>query len=151
VPGFENCYIVDTASQIGTRGSRRLRGEHILTWEEVSSGVVHEDAVMISSRLGQTASKEYPLASIPYRSLVPRRIDNLLVAGRCFSADARASNDYNWIQHCVPMGQAVGTAAALAIKSGIQPRQVDYVLLQERLLSQGVVLPGIRRSVETDG
>jgi hypothetical protein len=49
------------------------------------------------------------------------------------------------------MGQAVGTAAALAIKSGIQPRQVDYVLLQERLLSQGVVLPGIRRSVETDG
>jgi hypothetical protein len=145
VPGFEECYVVDTASQIGTRGSRRLKGEHTLTWEEVTSGLIHEDAVVISSHLGQTASKEHPLASIPYRSLVPSRIDNLLVAGRCFSADARASNDYNWIQHCVPMGQAAGTAAALAVRGGIQPRHVDHVLLQERLLSQGAVLPGIKK------
>ena len=143
VPGFEDCYLVDTASQIGTRGSRRLKGEHVLTWEEVSSGVIHDDAILISSRLGQTASREYPLASIPYRSLLPRGIDNLLVAGRCFSADARASNDYNWIQHCVPMGQAAGTAAALAVKESIQPRQVDHAWLQERLLSQGAALPGI--------
>ena len=144
VPGFENCYIVDTASQIGTRGSRRLKGEHILTWDEVSTGVIHEDAVVISSRLGQTASREYPLASIPYRSLLPRGIDNLLVAGRCFSADAKASNDYNWIQQCIPMGQAAGTAAALAVKDGIQPRQVDHTRLQTLLLRQGTVLPGIQ-------
>ena len=144
VPGFERCYIVDTASQIGTRGSRRLKGEHILTWDEVSTGVIHEDAVVVSSRLGQTASKEYPLASIPYRSLLPRGVDNLLVAGRCFSADPKASNDYNWIQHCIPMGQAAGTAAALSVKAGIQPRQVDHTLLQSRLLSQGAVLPGVR-------
>jgi hypothetical protein len=143
VPGFENCYIVDTASQIGTRGSRRLIGEHTLTWEEVMSGVIHKDAVVISSHLGQTVSKEYPLASIPYRSLIPRRIDNLLVAGRCFASDAKTNNDYNWIQHCIPMGQAAGTAAAMAIKDGIQPRQVDHIKLQARLLSQGVVLPGI--------
>ena len=143
VPGFENCYIIDTASQIGTRGSRRLKGEHILTWDEVSSGVIHKDAVVVSSRLGQTASKEFPLAFIPYRSLIPRGIDNLLVAGRCFSADARASNDYNWIQHCIPMGQAAGTAAALATKDEIQPRLVDYGLLQARLLSQGAALPGV--------
>lgn len=50
VPGFENCYIVDTCSQIGTRGSRRLKGEHTLTWEEVTSGVIHEDAIVISSQ-----------------------------------------------------------------------------------------------------
>lgn len=117
VPGFENCYIVDTCSQIGTRGSRRLKGEHTLTWEEVTSGVIHEDAVVISSHLGRTTSPEHPLASIPYRSLVPQKIDNLLVAGRCFSSDTRANNDYNWIQHCIPMGQAAGTAAALAVKA----------------------------------
>jgi len=146
VPGFENCYIVDTASQIGTRGSRRLRGEHTLTWEEMMSGVIHEDTIMISSHLGHTNSREYPLASIPYRSLLPRRIDNLLVAGRCFSSDIRANNDYNWIQHCIPMGQAAGTAAALAVELGIQPRQLDHKLLQGRLLSQGVFLPGIQRS-----
>jgi hypothetical protein len=143
VPGFEECYLVDTASQIGTRGSRRLQGEHVLTWEEVMSGVIHEDAVVISSHLGQTVSREYPLASIPYRSLLPRRIDGLLVAGRCFSADARASNDYNWIQQCIPMGQAAGTAAAIATAGGLQPRQVDPRLLQARLLSQGAALPGV--------
>ena len=143
IPGFENCYIVDTASQIGTRGSRRLVGEHTLTWDEVTSGVIHEDAVVISSHLGRTVSKEYPLASIPYRSLVPRRVDNLLVAGRCFASDTKTNNDYNWIQHCIPMGQAAGTAAALAVKDGIQPRHIDYKQLQTRLISQGVVLPGI--------
>ncbi len=143
-PGFENCYIVDTCSQIGTRGSRRLKGEHTLTWEEVTAGVIHEDAVVISSHLGQTASPEHPLASIPYRSLVPQKIDNLLIAGRCFSSDAKANNDYNWIQHCIPMGQAAGTAAALAVKGGIQPRAVDHVALQERLLSQGAALPGVK-------
>ena len=143
VPGFENCYLVDTASQIGTRGSRRLIGEHTLTWDEVMSGIIHEDAVVISSHLGRTVSKEYPLASIPYRSLVPRRVNNLLVAGRCFASDAKTNNDYNWIQHCIPMGQAAGTAAALAVKDGIQPRNIDYKKLQVRLLSQGMVLPGI--------
>ncbi len=140
VPGFERCYLVDTASQIGTRGSRRLIGEHVLSWDEVTSGVIHDDAVMISSRLGQTVSKEFPPASIPYRSLVPKRVDSLLVAGRCFSADAKAANDYNWIQHCIPMGQAAGTAAALTVKAGIQPRQADTALLRQRLTSQGAIL-----------
>ena len=146
IPGFENCYIVDTCSQIGTRGSRRLKGVHTLTWDEVTSGVIHEDAVVVSSHLGQTASEEHPLASIPYRSLVPERLDSLLVAGRCFSADPKANNDYNWIQHCIPMGQAAGTAAALAVKNKVQPRLVDYMQLQELLMSQGAALPGIRRA-----
>lgn len=148
VPGFEDCYLVDTASQIGTRGSRRLKGVHTLTWEEVTKGVIHDDAVVVSSHLGQTASPEHPLASIPYRSLVPEKVDNLLVAGRCFSSDTKANNDYNWIQHCIPMGQAAGTAAALAVKGGIQPRQVDHVALQERLLSQGAALPGVKRAAK---
>ncbi len=145
VPGFEDCYLVDTAPQIGTRGSRRLKGEHILTWDEVSAGVIHPDAVLVSSRLGQTVSREFPLASIPYRSLLPRGIDSLLVAGRCFSADAKASNDYNWIQHCIPMGQAAGTAAAMAVNAGIQPRLLDPHLLQSRLTSQGAILPNRSR------
>lgn len=141
MPGFEDCYVVDTAPQIGTRGSRRLKGEHVLTWEEVSGGTVHEDAILLSSHLGHAVSREHPLATIPYRSLLPRRVENLLVAGRCFSADPKASNDYNWIQHCIPMGQAAGTAAALAVRGGIQPREVDYETLRGRLVSQGAILP----------
>ncbi len=147
VPGFEDCYIVDTAPQIGTRGSRRLLGEHVLTWEEVNSGVIHEDAILVSSHLGQTVSKEHPLASIPYRALLPRTVDNLIVAGRCFSADARASNDYNWIQQCVPMGQAAGAAAAIAVKRVLQPRKIDTVELQRLLVRQGAFLPRVGTGV----
>jgi len=143
VPGFENSYIMDTASQIGTRGSRRLVGEHIVTWQDVLSGVVHDDSIAVLPHLGQTVSKGFPHVYIPYRALLPRRIDNLLVAGRCFSSDIAANNSLNWIQQCIPMGQAAGTAAALAVKKGTTPREVDRSDLQNSLVKQGVPLPGV--------
>jgi hypothetical protein len=141
VPGFENSYLVDTASQIGTRGSRRLVGEHVVNWEEVVSGVVHPDSIALLPHLHHNPEKGYPLVTIPYRALVPKRVENLLAAGRCFSSDIAANNDLNWIQQCIPMGQAAGTAAALAVRAGTPPRKVDNTLLQKNLLKQGVVLP----------
>jgi hypothetical protein len=78
---------------------------------------------------------------MPYRALVPKKIENLLAAGRCFSSDPAANNVLNWIQQCIPMGQAAGTAAALAVKSGITPRKVNVPVLQENLIKQGVPLP----------
>jgi hypothetical protein len=143
VPGFENSYLMDTASQIGTRGSRRLAGEHVVSWQDVLSGVVHEDSIAVVPHLGQTVSKGFPHVHIPYRALLPRRIENLLVAGRCFSSDIAANNSLNWIQQCIPMGQAAGTAAAIAIAKGATPRQVDAATLQSSLLKQGVPLPGV--------
>ena len=143
VPGFENSFIIDTASQIGTRGSRRLVGEHVVTWQDVLSGVVHDDSIAVLPHLGQTVSKGFPHVYIPYRALLPRRIDNLLVAGRCFSSDIAANNALNWIQQCIPTGQAAGTAAALAIKNGTTARGVDQSALQTSLLKQGVLLPGV--------
>lgn len=143
VPGFKEAFIMDTASQIGTRGSRRLVGEHVVTWQDVLSGAIHEDSIAVLPHLGQTVSKGFPHVYIPYRALLPRRIDNLLVAGRCFSSDVNANNSLNWIQQCIPTGQAAGTAAALAIKKGITPREVDHSALQASLLKQGVPLPGV--------
>ncbi|MBI2850531.1 MAG: FAD-dependent oxidoreductase [Chloroflexi bacterium] len=143
VPGFENSFIMDTASQIGTRGSGRLIGEHVVTWQDVLSGVVHEDSIAVLPHLGQTVSKGFPHVYIPYRALLPRRIDNLLVAGRCFSSDVNANNSLNWIQQCIPTGQAAGAAAALAIKQGTIPRKIDRKSLQASLLKQGVTLPGV--------
>jgi hypothetical protein len=84
-----------------------------------------------------------PHVYIPYRSLVPIKIEGLLVAGRSFSSDVVVNNMFNLIPHCAAMGQAAGTAAALAIKQGVNPRQLDYRLLQETLRNQGVPLPGI--------
>jgi uncharacterized protein YfiM (DUF2279 family) len=74
---------------------------------------------------------------------VPAAVENLLVAGRSFSSDDRANDACNLIPHCIAMGEAAGTAAAIALQQGISPRKVDYKSLQRKLLSQGVPLPGV--------
>jgi hypothetical protein len=144
VPGFEDSFILDTASQTGTRGSRRLIGEYMVTSEDVQSGKTHEDVIAFFAGVGMGENRGR--VQIPYRCLVPAKIDGLLVAGRSFSSDAKANDACNLIPHCVAMGEAAGTAAALAIKQGISPRRVDYRILQERLLAQGVPLPGVVRN-----
>jgi succinate dehydrogenase/fumarate reductase flavoprotein subunit len=79
---------------------------------------------------------------LPYRCLVPASLDGLLAAGRCFSSDQAANTMFNVIPHCVVMGQAAGTAAALAVRDKVKPRKVDYKALKARLIAQGVALPG---------
>jgi 2-polyprenyl-6-methoxyphenol hydroxylase-like FAD-dependent oxidoreductase len=138
VAGFENCFILDTASQLGTRGSRRVIGEYMVTLKDVSSGRNYDDTITYFPSL-QLA--ERPLIHIPYRSLVPQRIDGLLVAGRCYSSDAPANNLTNLIPHCVAMGEAAGTAAAIAIEHSVDVRHVDHWTLRKRLREQGVALP----------
>jgi len=83
---------------------------------------------------------EKPHIHVPYRCLVPEKVDNLLTAGRCVSADEFAINILSPIQFCIGTGQAAGTAAAIAIREGITPRMVNYGKLQEYLISQGVIL-----------
>lgn len=143
VPGFEKSFILDTASQIGTRGSRRLIGEYMVTEKDWHSGKIYEDTIAVLPQLRSVVSPEHPHVYIPYRSLVPRKVENLLVAGRSFSSDDIVNNDYNLIPHCILYGQAAGTAAALAIKNGVKVRNVDIAALKESLLKQKVVLPEI--------
>jgi hypothetical protein len=141
MPGFENSFIVDTASQIGVRCSRRLSGEYVLTAKEVFAGVVFPDTIAMGPDFRHEFSPEHPHWHIPYRSLLPRRVKNMLVAGRCLSADAVANDILAPIQYCFAMGQAAGTAAALAVKDNVNPGQVDIKKLQARLSAQNVPLP----------
>jgi hypothetical protein len=141
VPGFEESFIIDTASQIGTRGSRRVIGEYMVTEKDINSGEIHEDTIAVCPQLRHVVSPEHPHVHIPYRALVPRKVENLLVAGRSFSSDDIVNNDYNLIPHCIIYGQAAGTAAALSIKSGVKVRNVDYGALKDTLVRQNVVLP----------
>jgi len=138
VPGFENCFIMETASQIGTRGSRRLVGEYVVTKGDMHSGTNYHDTIAVFPNLDHNQSAEYPNVQIPYRCLIPRRIEGLLVAGRCFSSDPVVNDNFNLIPHCIAMGQAAGTAAALAVKDGVSPRKVDYRALRRHLTEQGV-------------
>ena len=139
VPTFEKSFILDTAPQTGTRGSRRLVGEYIITADDIKDEKTHEDTVAIIPRMGP--SEGSPLVHIPYRCLVPKKVEGLLVAGRSFSSDMAANNMVNLIPHCIAMGQASGTAAALAVKHGIDVRQVNHQELQDNLIKQGVILP----------
>lgn len=140
IPSFENSFILDTASQTGTRGSRRLKGEYTITLEDVRQGTIHEDTIAIIPRFIPHEGWS-PVLYFPYRALVPVKVENFLVAGRSFSSDTAANNMVNLIPHCIATGQAAGTAAALAVQRGVNVRSVDYNELQASLKKQGVPLP----------
>jgi 2-polyprenyl-6-methoxyphenol hydroxylase-like FAD-dependent oxidoreductase len=129
VPGFERAQLVDTAPQLGVRQTRLLQGEYVLTKQDVLSGRWFED------RIGRGRDYYYP-----YRTLLPRGVDNLLVAGRCFSATSEAQKMSREIPPMMVVGQAAGTAAALGIAQRISPRQVSLSDLQNRLREQGALL-----------
>jgi hypothetical protein len=143
IPTFEKSFILDTASQTGTRGSRRLVGEYVITKEDFQTCKKFEDTIAVLPRLGPPGDREVPHVYIPYRALVPVKVDGLLVAGRSFSSDMEANNMANLIPHCIAMGEAAGTAAALALRHNVSLRELDYKLLQKALLQKGAVLPGI--------
>jgi 2-polyprenyl-6-methoxyphenol hydroxylase-like FAD-dependent oxidoreductase len=127
--GWKNAYIIDTGSQIGIRQTRLLQGEHVMTKEDVFGKRRFEDTI--------GRGRDYYM---PYRSLLPVGVENLLVAGRHFSATPEAQRASREIPPCQAMGQAAGTAAAMALRDKTSPRKVDVRRLQETLVKQGQIL-----------
>ncbi len=159
VPGFANARIAATATQIGVRESRRIVGEYTLTADDVLQARTFDDAVARSaypidihnpSGSGTTTHRLPAGASyeIPYRCLVPRGIDDLLVAGRCISTTHEALASTRLTPTVMTLGQAAGTAAALSLQQGVSPRALDAALLRERLVRDGVDL---RRPARASG
>jgi hypothetical protein len=142
MPGFEKSFIMLSAPQLGTQGGRRIIGEYVLTENDMESDEVFEDtiAVLANNDYGEISLK-HPTLCIPYRCLVPKTVDGLLVACRAFSSSDMINETFNIIPHCLAYGQAAGAAAALAIKAGVQPRKVDYRKLTDTLRQQGVNIP----------
>jgi hypothetical protein len=150
VPGFENSYIALSAPQLGIQGGQRVVGEYICTQKDITSDEIFADTIAIfpDNDNGEISAK-HPNVCIPYRALVPKKIDGLLVACRAFSSEWQYNEYFNLIPHCMAFGQAAGTAAAMAVKSGIKPREVDYAKLQKDLVRQGVILPeSIRKRID---
>jgi len=151
LPGFENAYIVFTAPLVGVRESRRIIGEYILTADDVLGAKKFDDAIARNNypidihRDKESGAKMIHLKpggyhEIPYRCLVPLKIDNLLVAGRCISATFEAQSSIRIQTNCRAMGEAAGVAAAMSIRKGIPPRQLDGVELRRRLKEKGANL-----------
>ncbi len=142
VPGFEKSYIALSSPQLGTQGGHRVVGEYVCTAKDMTSDEIFPDtiAVFADNDNGEISAR-HPNVCVPYRALVPKRVDGLLVACRAFSSEYQFNEYFNLIPHCIALGQAAGTAAALAADAGVQPRDVDRADLQKHLIRQGVILP----------
>lgn len=132
--GAENAFMAETAPQIGVRLTRLLGGIKRLTMKEAKSGVRFKDVIGYS---GAYAAPEF---QIPYGSLVPAKVDNLLAAGRCISADFELADTLRLIPVCWVTGQAAGIAAALSVKRKCRARDVNVEELQKELRRQGAFL-----------
>lgn len=152
IPGYEDSFLVHTAQVVGIRDTRRIVGDYTLTESDVRSGRTFKDAIGRYGSLIDVHNKDGNRPSvndevggsgwfnIPYRILLPRGIKNLLVAGRCVSADYNAQGCTRSQAACMLTGQATGTAAAIAIKAGVEPRDINISELQKVLTSQNQLI-----------
>lgn len=151
LPGFEEACLVQTATQIGVRESRRFQGEYVYTGEDVRRGAKFPDVIArgnygidIHDPKGKKGVMEYLpeelTYDIPYRCLLPQKVKNLLIAGRCLSATHEGQAALRIQPICMAMGEAAGTAAGLCIKHNSAPKQLNIKLLQSQLIKQGANL-----------
>ena len=142
MPGFEKSFIMLSAPQLGTSGGRRVVGEYYLTGKDMDTDQPFDDTIAIFADNDRgDSSLQYPRTYVPYRALVPKETEGFLVACRAFSADHDFSEFFNLIPHCMCFGQAAGAAAAIAVKTGVSVKNVDYTLLKKELLKYGAILP----------
>ena len=151
IPGFEDAFIIRTSPMSGTRESRRIIGEYILTAEDCVKGRTFPDVIAQCGRACNVHSltgvwgehiwlePERPF-DIPYRCLIPKGIDNLLMAGRSISEDYVAHGAVRAQPNCMTLGEAAGTAAALSANLGVSTRELDIKILQEKLMEHGAQL-----------
>ena len=127
IPGYEHCFLLSTASEIGIRESRMIDGQYLLTGEDLKNCTKFPDAVAlgnydidIHNPEGSGTSHYYfgpgEYYTIPYRALLPRQVENMLVAGRCISVTHEAQASIRIMPVVCCIGQAAGTAAALAVQ-----------------------------------
>lgn len=149
VPGFASARVLDTGAAIGIRESRRVQGAYVLTGDDVLGLARFPDSIaccawpMEDHAVGRATKwvwlEEGGFFQIPFRSLLPHGIGNLLVAGRCASADHAAQASIRVTAQCFAMGEAAGVASALAADRGCMPRDVPFQEIQKQLHARGAI------------
>ena len=152
VPGCEKATLMGTGSTMGIRESRHVHGDLILPVDDLINGVIPEDNILLSANsidvhgaMGGPAGGLYMpikknMYGVPYRCLIPKDVEGLLLAGRCISADSPAAGAIRVMPPAMAIGQAAGTAAAICIQQGATPAGLDYADLKKKLLEQNVFL-----------
>ena len=155
VPGFENVNLVQIATHLGVRETRRIRGYYYLTVDDARKARQFEDNIAQCGNLmdiHDTHASDYVKLDagtqiddglsygMPYRCLVPRGIKGVLMAGRCVSGSREAQSSFRVMGTCMAMGQAAGTAAALAVRTGTDPLSLDPAQVRSSLISSGAIV-----------
>src|SRR3954469_15719420 len=149
VPGFEKCYFTKTAPFLGIRETRRIVAHYMMTQEDVLGCRHFDDSIAVASYpidIHRPGDEGCTLIwcgdcyDIPYRSLLPQKVENLIVAGRCISTTHEAMGAIRVMATCMAMGEAAGRAAKMAIRAGVRPDNVDVAALQAELLAKGAYL-----------
>lgn len=147
IPGFENAYVDRVAPFMGARETRRIEGEYVLTEQDIFDCARFDDVIAVAS---YPVDLHHPVGGdctlmwcpdcydIPYRCLVPKKVEGLLVAGRDMSATHLALASARVMGPAMCLGEAAGKAAALAVHQGVEPRNVDIKALQKALREEGV-------------
>jgi hypothetical protein len=161
VPGFEDAELSATAELLGVRETRRIMGDYVLSFEDYKARASFPDEIgrfaypvdihsattdpdaqkRVEEELRETRLGKGQSYGIPYRSLIVQRLSNLLVAGRCMSADREVQSSIRVMPGCFVTGQAAGVATALAVEGKTTIRDIDTKNLREVLRSQDAYLP----------
>ncbi len=153
-PGYESCYLLSAAAQIGVRETRHFIGMSTITEDDITAARVFPDWVVTRAHFNfdihnikgagldengvQHHFKQPNGYTIPYGCLVPKRVKGLLLAGRIISGTHKAHSNFRVMPICANIGQAAGTAAAMAAARGVEPRDLPVADIQAELMKQGV-------------
>jgi len=135
--------LITTGPQVGVRETRRVKGLYVLTEEDAKTGQAFDDTIAWRSGfldIGFVRYERMKVHDVPYRALVPEKVNGLLAAGRCISATHVAASAGKSMGNCLATGHAAGLAAALCAKQNLQPRELNVKLVQEALRADGVDL-----------
>lgn len=149
VPGFEKSYFNKTAPFLGIRETRRIVGHYVMTQEDVLGCRKFDDAIAVASYpidIHRPGDEGCTLIwcgdcyDIPFRSLLPTKVENLLVAGRCISTTHEAMGAIRVMATCMAMGEAAGRAAKMAVREKVSPSKINVCRLREELVARGAYL-----------
>jgi hypothetical protein len=151
VPGCENAYLLYIAPYLCARGGPCIEGEYTLTMPECYKGKMFDDVIYVygeAHALRWQAKQKVPFkwTDVPYRVMIPKKVDGVIAVGR--SASCIPDTLLRICESVIYMGQAGGTAAAMCVKSGVEPRDLNVKELQKRLLAEGFYLGDEKRLTE---
>ena len=154
VPGFENAVFSGLSPKIGIRETRRIMGEYVLTKEDILDAKKSDEGIAkggheldihgAAKNHERKQIKEAGSYDIPYGCIIPKKIENMFIAGRCISSTREAHSSARVMGTCMATGQAAGTAAAMSVKNDTKIREISVSELRDTLRSQGAVLEGTK-------